>query len=236
MQARRCSAAEQDRRDGVKTAFQNTCAGVNPGFKKHNVECLWRLACQYYQKLVFRDNAAEGGAGKHNTSPITVQSAKAAKELIQHLETQFAGLFHPANGGMLINLGNHLDTEQCRAIWLSQSGVMRIDGVLFKGFLEFQKFWESSSSACLSVQVDVQEAKKLGIDPYAYSCESAGQLRGFKHEGVDMYESGEDRWWLESPSEPSTLSQQSCPCKETPKPCSGATHALPASHFLSMAR
>ena len=127
MQARSCSAAEQDRRDGVKTAFQNTSAGVNPAFKKHNVECLWRLACQYYQKLVFRDNAAEGGAGKHNTSPITVQSAKAAKELIQHLETQFAGLFHPANGGMLINLGNHLDPGgKCHSIWASLSGLGQV--------------------------------------------------------------------------------------------------------------
>jgi len=90
---------------------------------------------------------------------------------------------------MLINVGKDLDPhEKCYSMWRSLEGVMRIRGVVIQSFPQFYKVWEGSSPACLSVTVDVQAAKKLGMQPYAYSIESVGQNKGFKESGLDLFQ------------------------------------------------
>ena len=90
---------------------------------------------------------------------------------------------------MLINVGNDLvPGEKCSSMWKSLQGVVRISGVVIQSFSQFQKIWEESSPACLSVKVDVEAANKLQMQPYAYSVESVGQNKGFQVDGLDMFQ------------------------------------------------
>lgn len=174
---------------GLKTEFYKTAVSTHPAFAQYNADDLWATARSYHNSILNGDSAVDDRGGHCGVSPITPQSSQGAKDLLKHLEVCCDGIFHAANGGMLINVGTHLEPdEKCLSLWKSLQGVVCIHGVVIQTFDQFRKMWEAASPACLSVQADVPVANELGLHPYTYSAESAGQVKGFKVDGLDMFQ------------------------------------------------
>jgi hypothetical protein len=182
----RGTAAQRLLREGLRNEFHKTAVSINPSFARYTAEDLWKTAAGFNKTIRGRQNAADGLGGRDGHCPVTPISSRGAKDLLEHVEVYFEGLFHPANGG---NVGKDLEPhEKCFSLWKSLQGVVRISGVLIQTWPEFYKFWEESSPACLSVTIDLQAANKLEIQPLAYSVESVGQNKGFEIPGLDMFQ------------------------------------------------
>jgi hypothetical protein len=129
------SVAERLASKAAKRAFHKAAVLINPSFAELTCEDVWTHAGRRQHTHETNESAADGLGGAHNTSPITLNSSRGAKKVLEHLELCFNGLFHAPNGGMLINVGTDLNpSEKCMSMWKSLRGTLRINGSEIQSF------------------------------------------------------------------------------------------------------